>query len=754
MSDVKKVLTLVACGCICLMVATSASADFTGVNSVNKGEPGSDIDVICNQGLGLTVCNLYAVFDDPLNRLISIGDSDMQVYQGAPVPGNEDVFYQNPLNFSGSTAPACANILPFPDVVCDSFVTIGWKCGPSQAPLDATSTEDDFSSDEFNINGHIVGGWFNASPPNGQGDAGNDPPNADLQVLFLQSSVLQGLSMSGFTTIFWQQFPQAPTIAEIGFPIECASKCIPGDECSDDDPCTENDECIDGNCIGIPIDCDDNEFCTDDSCEGGVCQHENNNLECDDGSPCTDFDVCSGGSCGGVAVDCSGDGDQCNDASCDEQGGQNNCDTLTPKPDSTPCEDGNVCTSEEGTPQTPDHCENGSCVGVPVDCSDGLVCNGLETCNPADGSCLPGTDLNCEDNECCTDDACVEPGGCENTPVDCPPGDACDPTQCPDIVCVEIPCDVNEDCNDNLICTDDVCTPAGCTNDPIPCGDDDACTEDGCNEVDGCTNTPIDCDDFDDCTIDSCNPDSDADIGCEYEDVVCDDDEDCTDDSCETVGGCLFEANDNNACTDNNLCTDDSCQGGECDSIVVVFCPDGEICDPVSGECVEAPSGALDIIPGKFPNRLRQHGLGFLKVALVSADADPDLGTEAFDACDVDIDSLVLVNANADPDLPPCDGFVAPRSNPRPMCKDRATPFTGELCDGWSRRKDGLPDLDMKFKLSELRTALCLDLLPAGTEVTLCLEGVTNDDPPRPIDVCDCVIVDRPGDGTPGPGGG
>ncbi len=148
----------------------------------------------------------------------------------------------------------------------------------------------------------------------------------------------------------------------------------------------------------------------------------------------------------------------------------------------------------------------------------------------------------------------------------------------------------------------------------------------------------------------------------------------------------------------------------------------------------------MDIMPGKCPNRLREHGLGFLNVSLVSG--------EDFDACDVILESLLLVNATD----PACGGAVAPRANPRAKCRDRATPFLGELCDCHNRRKDGLNDLDMKFKNSELRAALCLGDLPAGTVQTLCLTGTTGNG--TPINACDCIIVDRPGDGTPGPGGG
>ena len=53
MSNVKKVQTLVACGCICLTVATSASADFLGVKAVIKDD--GAIHDLCTLGAGPSV---------------------------------------------------------------------------------------------------------------------------------------------------------------------------------------------------------------------------------------------------------------------------------------------------------------------------------------------------------------------------------------------------------------------------------------------------------------------------------------------------------------------------------------------------------------------------------------------------------------------------------------------------------------------------------------------------------------------------
>jgi hypothetical protein len=97
-----------------------------------------------------------------------------------------------------------------------------------------------------------------------------------------------------------------------------------------------------------------------------------------------------------------------------------------------------------------------------AECDDGSLCNGLETC--ATGVCQPGTALNCNDGNLCTDDAC-DPGlGCVNTnnTVACSDANACT--------------------------TGDVCSGGSCTSGgPTNCDDGVACTTDGCDTVLGCS---------------------------------------------------------------------------------------------------------------------------------------------------------------------------------------------------------------------------------------------------------------------------
>ena len=103
--------------------------------------------------------------------------------------------------------------------MCDSYVTIGEKC----VGQGGTVPDADFNIDEFNNNGHLVGGWFNANPPNGQGDAFGFI-NPDGKVLILRSSVAVGLSLEGSATVLWQNIGD-PTVFEAVVEIACAAQC-------------------------------------------------------------------------------------------------------------------------------------------------------------------------------------------------------------------------------------------------------------------------------------------------------------------------------------------------------------------------------------------------------------------------------------------------------------------------------------------------------------------------------------------------
>ncbi len=185
----------------------------------------------------------------------------------------------------------------------------------------------------------------------------------------------------------------------------CSSTCTiePGFVCTGD-PSSCTAICGDGLVLGNET-CDDGGHVDGDCC-GASCQLE------PPGSPCAD------------------DLNECTADQCDAQG---SCVHL---PLSIACDDLDVCT-------TFSWCIEGACTGFnPIDCDDGLFCNGPETCDAIAG-CQPGS-LDLDDGVACTVDGCDEEGD--------------EITHLPD---------------------------------PLACDDGDACTADACDQIDGCSNTPI-----------------------------------------------------------------------------------------------------------------------------------------------------------------------------------------------------------------------------------------------------------------------
>jgi len=195
---------------------------------------------------------------------------------------------------------------------------------------------------------------------------------------------------------------------------------------------------------------------------------------------------------------------------------------------------------------------------VDADCDDGAFCNGAETCVDAD--CTDGDDPCPEGEECDEDtDSCIQ-------------------------------CATDEDCDDQDLCTDDSCVDGRCVNADADCDDGIACTDDSCDAATG------DCENDENCAIDeACNPVTGAcDPTCTV-DADCDDGDLCTDDACVTITGpaggsvtvCAATPVD---CDDNDPCTTDSCDAatGDCANPPVT-CPTGQVCDSATGACIEVP---------------------------------------------------------------------------------------------------------------------------------------------------------------------
>lgn len=108
---------------------------------------------------------------------------------------------------------------------------------------------------------------------------------------------------------------------------------------------------------------------------------------------------------------------------------------------------------------------------------------------------------------------------------------------------------VDVNCDDANECTDDACTASGCenTNNTNPCDDGDACTDgDACSEGSCASGPPLNCNDGIDCTADSC----DSQIGCvnTADSGICDDGNLCTFDVCVPGEGCVNDATPLSGC--------------------------------------------------------------------------------------------------------------------------------------------------------------------------------------------------------------
>ncbi len=272
----------------------------------------------------------------------------------------------------------------------------------------------------------------------------------------------------------------------------CAAKDAPltltlrptGTACDDGHACTTTDTCTaTGDCAGVAVACDDQKPCTVDTCaDDGSCTHApgNDGLSCDDLAACTSNDRCVGGLCHGDGIVCD-DQNPCTKDAC---GATGQCE-FTPQTGS--CEDGDACTKG-------DSCAKGQCVAGPADsCNDGNGCT-IDFCTPQVGcghlpvksACCTGQVSVCDDGKPCTDDlcdpvtfACSHPdstAACSDG-NDCTVNDGCLAGACVGAL---------KTCDDQNSCTNDACVKGvGCVNAAIgtgPCDDGLACsTGDHCN---------------------------------------------------------------------------------------------------------------------------------------------------------------------------------------------------------------------------------------------------------------------------------
>ena len=368
--------------------------------------------------------------------------------------------------------------------------------------------------------------------------------------------------------------------------------CEDGNECTNDT--CENDQCVytvrDGERCGGLL---DEKFCNAE----GVCEDPTNPVECKndrdckDSNECTD-NICSSGQCFNPVLP----GESCGglifeNGVCDPDG---QCIEATGCTSNRACNDNNECTIDTCNAET------GECVNT-VD--EGAQCGGVfgnSVCD-ANGQCV---DLGCQvDEECfdfneCTTDACVD-GTCQNTNnegADCSIG-TCDANA----TCV---CAVDRDCDDDQECTIDSCVGGACSNVPdtgsscgglIFFGGKGVCSDAGTCEPPTTCNRNGDCEDDNECTDDTCqsgacvyNPVDGKRCGGLFDDNFCD-----AEGVCRTEDGQVGCQNDRN-CDDGNECTVDECVRNVCSNLIDegASCGalgSGDVCD-ASGTC-QTPGG-------------------------------------------------------------------------------------------------------------------------------------------------------------------
>jgi hypothetical protein len=266
-----------------------------------------------------------------------------------------------------------------------------------------------------------------------------------------------------------------------------------GTSCNDNNLCNGPDVCHFGSCSSTtPLNCNDNNTCTTDTCVPLTgCAHVNNVLSCNDGLFCNGLDQCSGGTCSiHTSNPCPGpDGDSNCAESCNEA-----TDTCNaPDPNGSACNDGTFCNGA-------DTCAAGSCTGHAGNpcpgadgdgncaescneaadnctapdpngstCTDGLFCNGADTCSG--GACAAHVGNPCPGAD--GDGNCAE--SCNEAADNCTAPD-------PD----------GSTCTDGLFCNGaDTCSSGACAahvGDPCPGADGDGNCAESCNEAaDNCT---------------------------------------------------------------------------------------------------------------------------------------------------------------------------------------------------------------------------------------------------------------------------
>jgi hypothetical protein len=307
--------------------------------------------------------------------------------------------------------------------------------------------------------------------------------------------------------------------------------------------------------------------------------------------------------------------------------------------DGVACDDGYFCTVE-------DACYGGSCTGYARDCSDGVACNGYESCDTTLDQCVAGRSActsgqicDLQHDECVTCAGCAIDGQCRATgePHPSEPCLRCEPALDRD---AWSPIADGELCDDGRFCTvGDACLGGRCVGTTRSCDDGVACN--GLEEcdpgLDSCIPGDRLCAPVELCDIatDSCVTDC---AGCAI-------DGDCHADGhpnprnpCEvcdhTASATSWTSADGASCDDGLFCNGaDACAHGACTAHAGDPCDDGLFCNGVE-HCLEGPRACTaGTDPCAVGGALCAEDLGVCCTPDVSRICDGAANVVAVDSC-------------------------------------------------------------------------------------------------------------------------
>lgn len=400
-----------------------------------------------------------------------------------------------------------------------------------------------------------------------------------------------------------------------GAPCDDGNACSIGEKCNNIGYCECSGSCdptaaVGSVCRASTGECDPAEICLAGTGCPADSKSRNGTACTDDGNPCTQ-DKCNGSSAlcqhpaGNAGATCRASAGECDPVeTC--TGSSTTCPAQQP-PTGTPCtSDGNVCTN--------DVCDaNSVCThqNNTDPCSDGLFCNGVDTCsgggcnvhagspcaslgecnngtcNEAADNCAVTAGTSCSsDGNVCTTDQCNGSGACAHTnnSASCNDGLACNGADtCSGGTCsvhAGDPCVGGSECNN-------ACNPDGSCHNPAgtSCSDDgNVCTTDQCDGNGTCSHIPntASCNDGLYCNgTDTCSGGT-----CGHTGNPCNGGPECNNVCNETADNCAVTAG--TSCTDDgNICTNDECNGsGACaHPNNTAPCNDGVFCNGSADTC-------------------------------------------------------------------------------------------------------------------------------------------------------------------------